>query len=193
MKRWQVYLIIAAALFIAAQFTAISLLWDKYKAEKLEKERQESNVSVLMGDVNNYRYRDSLKAVSVSALQLSIDELKKYRAKDARLIADLNIKLKRVESVSSTTIQTKDSLVFIIQKDSCFHYSDPWLKIDACLGDSSMYIVSSDSIVQIIHREYKHKFLFWRWGTKGYRQEIINFNPHSTIKFSELILLKNNY
>lgn len=32
---------IAAALFIAAQSTAISLLWDKYKAEKLEKEHQE--------------------------------------------------------------------------------------------------------------------------------------------------------
>lgn len=30
----------------------------------------------------------------------------------------------------------------------------------------------------------KHKFLWWRWGTKGYQVQIVSFNPHSRINYS---------
>lgn len=33
----------------------------------------------------------------------------------------------------------------------------------------------------------KHKFLWWRWGTKGYQVQIVNFNPHPRINYSRYV------
>jgi len=140
-----------------------------------------------MTEAKNYQFRDSLQAVSVAALELRLAELKKYREEDAALIRELRMRPKDVEYITHTETVVRDSLIYILQPDSCFRYSDRWLTVDACLRDSSMYIESRDSLVQIIHREYKHRFLWWRWGLKGVRQEIIHFNPNATITYKEFI------
>lgn len=155
-----------------------------------ERSRQERNVEVLNDDIKRYKFQDSVNAISVGELNYKISELKKYRADDARLIKDLNLRLKDVREIIKTEIVTRDSLVYVLDTAGCFHHRSKWLKVDACIRDSSMTIESRDSIAQIIHTEYKHKFLFWRWGVKGFRQEIINFNPHSNIEYSEFIKVK---
>lgn len=161
-----------------------------YLKEKRERIRQQSNVETLMTNVKHYKVSDSLNAVSVASLNLNVSELKKYRAGDVALIKELKLKPGRVDYITKYLIETKDSLVYVIQpSDSCFHYKSKWLQVDACIRDSSMYISSKDSIAQIFHREYKHKFLFLKWGTKGFKQEIINFNPHSVIRYPEFIEL----
>ena len=50
-----------------------------------------------------------------------------------------------------------------------------------------MVIETRDSIAQIVHAIYKHRFLWWKWGIKGFRQEIVNFNPKSKIEYSEIV------
>ena len=87
-----------------------------------------------------------------------------------------------------TKIETRDSIVFVL-KDSCINYKSEWLDISGCLDDT-LYINSKDSIVQIFHKEYKHKFLFIKWGFIGIKQKIINFNPKSSIKYSEWIEIR---
>ncbi len=144
-----------------------------------------------MEDAKKYKIRDSLNVLSVSALQLTVDELKKYRADDAKLIKELKLRPKDVEYIIHTETITRDSLVYVPDPDSCFHYQDKWLSVDACLRDSSMVVQSRDSIVQVMHAVYKHRFLWWRWGLKGIKQEVVNFNPKSTIEYMEFIEAKS--
>ena len=44
-----------------------------------------------------------------------------------------------------------------------------------------------DSLQCLVARQYKHKFLWWRWGTKSYDIKVINFNPHSTLLYNSYI------
>ena len=34
---------------------------------------------------------------------------------------------------------------------------------------------------------YRHHFLWWRWGVKGYKVKVVNFNPHSTIRYNTYV------
>ncbi len=177
------YLIIGIVILLSV----VGFLSHRNRVLKAEVDRQTGNVSVLMGEVKRYKVSDSLNVASVQALQLNVAELKEYREADAKLIKELKLRPKDVEYVTKTSIVTRDSLIFKIDTVGCFHYRDKWLTVDACIGDSSMFIESRDSIAQVIHVDYKHRFLWWRWGVKSIRQEVVNFNPRSTVEFSEVI------
>lgn len=165
----------------------IAVLFQQNHTLRTERDRQISNVETLMGEVKLYKVKDSLNVASVSSLNLTVEELKKYRAEDAKLIKELKLRLKDVEYIAKTEIKTKDSLIYKIDTVGCFHYRDKWLRVDACIADSSMVIETRDSIAQIVHAIYKHRFLWWKWGIKGFRQEIVNFNPKSKIEYSEIV------
>lgn len=180
------YLLIAIIVLLGI----VACLSTSLKKETEERSRQERNVEILNDDIERYKFQDSLNAISVGRLNYTVAELKKYRAQDAKLIKDLNLRLKDVKEIIKTEIITRDSLVYILDTLGCFHHRSKWLKVDACTRDSSMVIESRDSIAQIIHTEYKHRFLWWRWGVKGFYQEIINFNPHSNIEYNEFIQVK---
>ena len=47
------------------------------------------------------------------------------------------------------------------------------------LKDSTFYYNIRDSLSTAVYREYRHHFLWWKWGTRGYRLKIVNFNPHA--------------
>lgn len=165
----------------------IAVLFQQNHTLRTERDRQISNVETLMGEVKLYKVKDSLNVASVSSLNLTVEELKKYRAEDAKLIKELKLRPKDVEYIAKTEIKTKDSLIYKIDTVGCFHYRDKWLRVDACIADSSMVIETRDSIAQIVHAIYKHRFLWWKWGIKGFRQEIVNFNPKSKIEYSEIV------
>lgn len=168
------------------------ILFQQNKRLRTECDRQTGNVTTLMGIVKRYKYANSLNATSVSALKLTVDELKKYRSDDARMLKELGIKNKHLEAIVKANVQTSDT----IYKDNwhpsperpdCLEYVDKWTKVTACFRDSTVRYVVRDSIATIIHRIPKRRFLWWSWGTKGYAVELINFNPCSRIDYSEFI------
>lgn len=158
-------------------------LWQK---EKKESQRHSDNVSTLSGEIKRYQYNDSINVVENNALRFTIDELKAYRAADAKLIKELKSRPKDIEYITTTVTETKDSIVFV-PLNGLFHYSDKWATFDINTNDSSFNYSFTDSIKSFIQREYKHKFLWFRWGTKGYKITIINFNPKSRIKYNDFI------
>lgn len=168
---------------ILALAVALGVAVNSCKREQSEKERHESNVSVLMGKNREYKVRDSLNAVSVASLRLDKYELKQEIKK---LLKSTNIKPSRVEYITNTVTETRDSIRLVVIRDSCFNYKDKWLTISGCLN-SKVFVQSRDSLTSIIHREYKHRFLWWKWGTKGYRMEVINHNPNSVIKYADFV------
>lgn len=129
--------------------------------------------------------RDSVKLVTQQVMVMDRGEYKLLAA-DRKLLEELNLKLRqvvsdqRVSMVTSDTVKTK-------RLNSVYSYSDAWLSLRLDTADSILTYRARDSLQCIVAREYKHKFLWWRWGTKGYNVKVLNFNPHSTILYNSYI------
>ena len=169
-------------------FILLAAVTSLYNIALKEKERFEANQTTLMTSLNNFKFRDSLNAVENGRLKLSISELKELREADFKLIKELKLRPKDVETITKVKVVTRDSIVFQL-KDSCINYESEWTKVSGCIGDT-LSIETSDSIAFIAHKEYKHKFLFFRWGLERAKVKIINFNPRSSVKSPEWIDLK---
>ena len=169
-------------------FILLAAVTRLYNVTLKEKERFEANQTTLMTSLNNFKFRDSLNAVENGRLKLNLSELKELREADFKLIKELKLRPKDVETITKVKVITRDSIIFQL-KDSCINYESEWTKVSGCIGDT-LSIETSDSIAFIAHKEYKHKFLFFRWGLERAKVKIINFNPRSSVKSSEWIDLK---
>ena len=169
-------------------FILLAAVTRLYNVTLKEKERFEENQTTLMTSLNNFKFRDSLNAVENGRLKLNLSELKELREADFKLIKELKLRPKDVETITKVKVVTRDSIIFQL-KDSCINYESEWTKVSGCIGDT-LSIETSDSIAFIAHKEYKHKFLFFRWGLERAKVKIINFNPRSNVKSPEWIDLK---
>lgn len=129
--------------------------------------------------------RDSIKLVTQQVMVMDRGEYK-LRSADRKLLEELNLKLRqvvsdqRVSMVTSDTVKTK-------RLNSVYSYSDAWLSLRLDTADSILTYRARDSLQCIVARQFKHKFLWWKWGTKGYNVKVLNFNPHSTILYNSYI------
>lgn len=167
---------------------------------KVDRDRLSGNQRVLLSDIEFYRTKDSLSVASVEKLTLSNKEFSSYCKNLKEQVKALNLKVKRLQSVSQTATETKYSIKTVV-KDSilpdridtipCLSYHDNYLTFSGCIVDKkfSGFIESRDTLIQIVHR-CPRKFWFIRWGTKAIRQEVISRNPYSRITYTEYIELK---
>ena len=169
--------------------------------EKTERIRTEGNQTALLEKAKYYRDKDSLSVADVQVLTLKKKELEDNRDGLVKIIDGLNIKLKRVQSASTTETETKypvkaqvrDSLIYRDGKTvtlKCIDYSNTWMTIDGCTqeGVFNGIIQSRDKITQIVYA-VPHHFWFIKWGVKSIRQTVKSENPFSTITFDEYIEL----
>ena len=132
--------------------------------------------------------RDSIEVVSQVVVDVVPKKMKEALAADEQLIKDLQLKVKQLEAFQTTTIETCDTTpAHHDADDSLFYYSDQWADLQLSLKDSTFYYNIRDSLSTAVYREYKHHFLWWKWGTKGYRLKIVNFNPHSRVTYNKYI------
>jgi hypothetical protein len=86
---------------------------------RTENSRLSGNQNALLSDIRFYQTKDSLSAASVERLQFTKSELERYNSDLVQTVEDLNIKVKRLQSVSQTATKTvykvetvfKDSLI----------------------------------------------------------------------------------
>lgn len=129
--------------------------------------------------------RDSVKLVTQQVMVMDRGEYKLLAA-DRKLLKDLQLKIsqvvsdQRVSMVTSDTVKTK-------RLNSVYSYSDAWLSLRLDTADSILTYRARDSLQCIVARQFKHKFLWWKWGTKGYNVKVLNYNPHSTILYNSYI------
>lgn len=180
---------ILAAMFI---ITMAAFIRSAYQNSKLRSElnRQTENIGSLTYDIQYGKLDDSLSVAKNTALQAKCDELKQLHLADAKLVKELKVKLKDVKTIhtaSSSTANTVRIEPIPNTADSVFSYQDKWLSLHIDIPARLCQYTSKDSLTTIVSRLYKHKFLWWRWGTKGYQVQIINFNPHSRINYSRYV------
>ena len=136
------------------------------------------------GKVVNYQL-DSIHYGSFEVTVLGKKEVKS--AVDKAIASEIGMPRSSVESKMGLSIATTETVKLTQKTESIYIYKDKWLDAKVNLYDSTMTYRARDSLSQYIERIYKHKFLFWKWGTKGYRVHIINHNPNSKIEYADYI------
>ena len=165
-----------------------------------DRNRLSDNQRTLLSNVEFYRTKDSLSVASVERLTLSNREFNRYCGNLEKQVKDLNLKVKRLQSVSQAVTETKYVIKTAIRDSilpgridtlKCINYRDLYLTFSGCVDREyfSGTIESRDTLVQIVHR-VPRKFLFIRWGTKAIRQEVVNRNPYSKIVYTKYIELR---
>ena len=195
-------LILAA--IMAAMLVVIVLQGVSVSRIKSERNRYKENTRTLLVDVNTYKVRDSLNAAKAQDLSLKLSELKKYRQEDAKLIADMEVKLRNLQAVASMVTETRTEFVTKIVRDTIFkaindtnkaaliYYEDKWLTFKGRLenGQFRGNIISRDSLLIAENIRYK-RFLFWR--TKRIKSRdfrVVSKNPHTKIVDCEHIIVE---
>lgn len=182
--------------------TAVIVVGAKYLLK--ENARLENNNSALLQSVKTYRTKADENAASVQVLRLKVGEYEELRAADAERIRNLKIKLKRLESVAKSVTKTAVNISAplrdtVILRDTLrlhdtvrlFRWRDSWVTVDGVIDNDSVScsVTSVDTLHQIIHR-IPRRFLFFRYGTKAIRQEIVSSNPHTEVVYSEVVTFR---
>lgn len=125
-------------------------------------------------------------------------------------VSAMSTEIKAEADVYSVPVCSFDSFLFGERNDSCnsffaekfgslgkdtvqvFEWRDPpWASVSGVIDDGSvtLNVHCVDTLVQIVHRVPK-KFLFFRFGTKAIRQEVVSKNPYTKVVYTEYIELK---
>lgn len=172
--------------------TMVAFFWSAHKNKVLQADldRQTQNVGSLSYSIQYDKLDDSLSVAKHTTLQAKYDELQKLHLTDTKVIKDLKVKLKDTEVIHTVAASSTDT-VFITpvteKEDTVFVYTDKWLKLYIDISTRQCQYTAYDSLTTIVSRTYKHKFLWWRWGTKGYQVQVVNFNPHAKVNYSRFI------
>lgn len=199
------YLIWAAIILaVAAAFWVQHV---KIKRLTEERDRYRSNTEILLQDVKTYQTKDSLNAIKVGNLELSLAEYKKYRADDLALIKTLQAKNRDLERVTTTQMETinelratvRDSVVYLPGDTvttvlRCIEYSDKWVDFDGYIKNNTFSgkIITRDSLLITETVQYK-RWLGFLWKTKRIKNrefDIVSKNPHTKITGFEVITIE---
>jgi hypothetical protein len=203
------------AILIGAAALAVSVIIGQaayIRTVKSERDTYRRNQDVLMSEATHYRVSDSLNAVTVAALTLTVSELEKYRAADAGIIADLRVDRKRLEGVVSITMETNraleaqltEKIVFypdndaaiidtVIRMDTlrCLDVEDEWVSLHGCASADGLFNGSykNRESLKLIEHSSRKRFLgfLWYYGEKVDRRELVSLNPYTEITEFEYI------
>lgn len=195
MKKRLLTVIGVLVLFLIASVVAL-------RKARAEKERLEANQTALLSQVEYWTTKNGKSAADVRKLTLTVDELKQYNATLKKTADDLGIKLKRVQSASTSGVRTevkfvtqvRDSIVYrdsIIVPVKAFTWRDPWTDVQGVIDRDSvdLSVQSVDTLTTIVHK-IPHKFWFIKWGCKAIKQTVVSSNPHTKITYTEYIEVK---
>jgi hypothetical protein len=165
----------------------------RYGAKCQDLELQVSDLSVQLAHsqvpMQRDTIRDSVPVVSQRVVEIDRTDYKQLEA-DRQLIKDLGLRVEQLVSENKMLREARDSVRMKAVNDSVFAYHDHWADFEYLTRRQLLRYAVRDSFVTTVSRIYRHRFLWWRWGTKGYQVHHVNFNPHVDVKYDQYILLK---
>lgn len=143
--------------------------------------------------------RDTVEVVTQKVIE--VEHIKEVLTKDDKaLLKDLNAKVSALESYQKIGTRTEAEVVLgrdsiatdgtgvpKDKEDSVFTFKDAWLDLKYNSKNSVLVIRLQDSLAISVEREYRKRFLWWRWGTKGYQVKAVSFSPYSTIRYNTFV------
>lgn len=152
-------------------------------------DRLSHNMTIVTEPLEYYK-TDSGLVAKHEALQAKYSELEKQHLADTKLIKELNVRLKDVKAIQTISVASTDTIYLeptTTSQDTLIAYTDKWISLSVNIPQRQCMYETRDSLTTIVSRAYKHKFLWWRWGTKGYDVQIVNHNPHSKVRYSRYV------
>lgn len=179
----------------------------KIKRLTEERDKYRSNTEILLQDVKTYQTKDSLNAIKVGNLELSLAEYKKYRADDLALIKTLQAKNRDLERVTTTQMETINELRAIV-RDSvvylpgdtvttvlrCVDIVEPWFELHGCATPDGQFTgthINRDSLLIVETVQYK-RFWGFLWKTKKIKNreiDVVSKNPATKILGVEFVTI----
>lgn len=200
------YLIFAAIILSVA--AAFWMQHVKIKRLTEERDRYRSNTEILLQDVKTYQTKDSLNAIKVGNLELSLAEYKKYRADDLALIKTLQAKNRDLERITTTQMETinelratvRDSVVYLPGDTvttvlRCVDIVEPYFELHGCATPDGQFTgthINRDSLLIVETVQYK-RWLGFLWKTKKIKNrqiDVVSKNPATKILGVEFVTIE---
>ena len=173
----------------------IAYLADANKNLNQENKSLQTNVKTLIQGAEQYKVNDSLQAATIANLELSISEYRRYKAEDKKLLESLKTDNKRLKGIISTQTESfyeqttllRDSVRMLLTPDSVevpvkikvASFSDTWHSLNINIqGDSLNYRLSTTESLLITNHIVPKRFLFFKFGCKEVRTEVVSKNPY---------------
>lgn len=160
---------------------------NKYKKENERLKVELAHAAIDGGIIRTDTIRDSIPVYTSQTVAVDKPAFKELA--DLPLLKEINVKPAQAEEYETRVTEIHDTVYMTVYPpDSVLEYKDNWASFRLSLRDSSLVYSVRDSVTAVVYREYKHRFLWWKWGTKGYKVKLINFNPHSTIQYEQFVM-----
>lgn len=202
------YIIIAAIALAVAAVVTIWVQRSRINTLTGERDKYRANTETLLQDVSRYQTKDSLNAAKVGALELKLEEFKKYRESDAALIKTLKAKNRDLERITTTQMETinelrgnvRDSVVYLPGDTvttilRCIDIVQPWFELHGCATPDGKFTgthINRDSLLIAETVQYK-RFLGFLWKTKKIKNreiDVVSKNPATQILGVEFITIE---
>ena len=208
--------IIIKIVLIAVAIIAIVFEFSKIHNLKEENVRLKSNQNILltekefvMSENQKYKVSDSLNAVRVSELELTLKEYKRYRSEDLKLIEQLKagesdlqkIITSQYETISTLSAKLQDSIRIDTTTNrvdtlKCFDYKSKWIDVKGCVDlrrDTVELQINNRESLKVAETVTYKRFLGFLWKTnkvKSRQVDVVSENPNTEITNCEYISIK---
>lgn len=168
---------------------------------KAERDRYRGNAEALLSDMKRIRVDSTTMALDARALQLTLDEYKRFRAEDAATIKRLGVRIKNLEAAARhelevagpidatirDTVIIRDTVPILRQKVEML---TPHIELSGIIENERLQgaIRVPVTLHQAVWVEYKGCW-FWR-RVKAIHQTISSDNPYVEITYSEYIRIR---
>lgn len=197
---------LVAVVLIAVLAVRVSNQRERIKDLQTEVEKQKSNVSVLMAQLDTFKVNDSLNACRSMALQMTLNQLALFHRQDLETIKELkgkNRDLSRFAEMQTKTIdELKETPVrdTIIQRDTIslrvqkIDYKSKWFDFKGQIINNriSGKFEARDSLVLYETVRFK-RFLGFLWKTSRLKDRditVVSKNPNTRILGCELVVIE---
>lgn len=179
-------------------------VWLQYRYTvrlKSERDRYRMNSTALLSEVKRMQLDSATMALDAKALQLTLEEYKRFRAEDAATIKRLGVKVKNLEAAARHQLEVTGPIDAIVRDTVIIRDIVPVLrqKIELCTPHIELTGIIEDerlkgsiripvTLNQAVWVEYRG---WWFWKrVKAVHQTISSDNPYVEIKYSEYIRVK---
>lgn len=176
---------------VVVAFVLAGVLFASHSSRKYQREIRDLQIRLAHAEESpdTFFIHDSIPVYKDRVVEVDKTDYKKLLA-DRELIKSLQLRISQVEAENRMLMSTRDTVVLEPTGDSILTYRDKWLSFSFEPKSRVLGCEVRDSLTTLITREYKHRFLWWRWGTKGYNVYHVNYNPHSRIEYNKFIRVK---
>ncbi|PTL32413.1 histidine kinase [Prevotella sp. oral taxon 376] len=186
------------------------LAFRAYCDMKADRDRLRENQNLLLhnGVVEITQTNAGRSHASTPAITLRPEEFRKSGDTLAKVSRQVDIKPSRISGAATAATSTRADIeapLTSVQADEltsepvdsqatrppvhpstrCFSWHDPWLSLSGCVSDSVFRgtVSATDTLDIIVHRVPK-RFLFFRFGCREVRMDIISRNPHTRLTYA---------